>query len=372
MPRKKQTFYTRGQLRNNIFAVGEHEHKVYMPNEIFDELINGLNNDRGEYVAGFYDVEGNKINDFKSSTHISYAYAYIYLSHYMYRYCKFYTNGYLSKDIDEKMIKQNLGFPATSDTYTYISKKGGVLERLGYIKKESDKPFQYNLCETQYLSEHLNEIWILDYFDMESELTSVFCNSKNRKINYPLKAFERDVELSEDDTVIDDRTGTFWHIKNTHMIDIDVFIFCMADPDIGVEGFYLYSFMFSKCGLSGVLRCSIKKIVTQTGLGIKTVRTQLENLEKRNMISNDHKPYCLDKKDWQITKTNDYGVLPYSEFISNELDFKEIPKQRRISAKRYQKEIGFVINEENEAEYSEEITHTKKYNLLRPEKLNKI
>ncbi|WP_391116655.1 hypothetical protein [Psychrobacillus sp. L3] len=333
--------FTKKQLEE-ILNIKKGEHKLFMPNEIFEQLKGYVNED-GEYIEGFYDIKHEKVKRFKSSTHIAYAYAYVYLAHYMYRYCKYYyyKNYYTKVNIDEKMIKQILGFPSKSDTYTYITKKDGVLARLGYIRKESDKPIDIVILEDIFIKGK----WEYSHVVMESDYLEVYnSNNRNRKINYPVKAFFREPWAEEEGY----ENGTFIFVHNTHLIDIDVFTYCMADSDLGVNGFYLYSFISHKHDVfKGSFNCSIKKFVSSTGLGEKTVRTQLENLEKRNMIVNDHKPYCLDKKDWQIAKSNTYGVLPYNKFISNSSEFKEMPKQRRISAKRYEEEIGFVIYEDD-------------------------
>lgn len=329
MAKKKQSFFTLNELKNDIFTVTKDERYVFMPNEIFKDLL-----------ERFKDEEKAK-----SSTHIAFAYAYTYLAHYMYRYCKYYgSDG--NTAIDEAMIKQVLGFPAKADQYTYITKKSGILDELGYIRKESDKPFQCTQYKTDYVNENGVEIMCVDFFDMESSLKFVHGNTKNRKINYPVKAFVRGDKWVNENDEDEKRTGTFFRIDNTHLIDFDIFMYCMSQSELGVKGFYLYSFLLymNNKHLNG-FDCSIDRFVSLTGLGIRTIRDQLERLEKRNMITNDHKPYCLDKKTWQKTKSNTYGALPYKEFISRASELKEIPKQRRISAKRYAKEIGFVSYE---------------------------
>ncbi|WP_186673907.1 hypothetical protein, partial [Sporosarcina sp. BP05] len=333
--KRRKSYFTVKKLKNIIFNVREDEKNTYMPNEIFNDLN-----------EGFKDEEKAK-----SSTHIAFAYSYIYLAHYMYRYCKYdyYSNYYSQLYIDEKMIKQILGFPAKADQYTYITKKGGILDKLGYIRKESDVPIEPVIVNA--VGENILEIYTgkgmplemelaeaaksggefkISHFIMESRYREVYGNSKNRKINFPIKAFFRDNEWCEDETD-DDRTGTFWSIENTHIINFDVFIFCMADAELGVKGFYLYCFMlYMNDKHSSGFDCSINRLVTLTGLGMKTVREQLVRLEERNMITNDHKPYCLGKKYWQITKTNTYKVLSHNEFISDMSKFNLIQKQRRI------------------------------------------
>ncbi|KGR75056.1 hypothetical protein [Ureibacillus sinduriensis] len=344
MAKKNQAFFNRIQLQNEIFNVGKHEHKVFMPNEIFTEL-KGYENDEGVFVEGFYDKEGRKINEFKSSTHIAFAYAYVYLSHYMYRYCKYYTlwNNSLdgNKSIDESMIKRILGFPSKSNSYSYITKKGGILDRLGYIRKESDRPLE---C---ILHEHMitNGVWEINHFVMTSEYPENYGNSKNRKINFPVKAFYRGVWAEEDGY----NNGTFWEIENTHMIDIDIFMYCMADKDLGVEAFYMYSFLlYQNDKFKKGFTCSIENLVSVTGLTVEIVKKQLRNLEKRNMITNNHMPFCKDKPEGKKTKANTYGVKNFGGFSKSFIEWNVIPKQRKLSAKQYEEEIGFIVDDIDE------------------------
>lgn len=341
MAKKNQTFFSRIKLQNEILNVGEHEHKVFMPNEIFTEL-KGYENDDGVFIEGFYDKEGKKINEFKSSTHIAFAYTYVYLSHYMYRYCKYYTLWNNSVDghkpIDES--KRILGFPSKSTSYTYITKKGGLLDRLGYIRKESDKPIS---C-VQYEHEYSNgkKVWMIDDFVYESEYKENYSNSKNRKINYPVKAFYRGAWAEEDGYM----NGTFWEIENTHLIDVDIFIYCMADKNLGVEGFYLYSFLlYQNDKFKNRFTCSIENLVTLTGLSIEIVKKQLRNLEQRNMITNNHMPFCINKPQGKKTKANTYGVKNFREFSKSYIEWHVIPKQRKLSAEQYEEEIGLIVED---------------------------
>ncbi len=339
MPIKKQTYFTREELKNFVFQVQKYEHLIFMPNEIFNELINGNTHEDSSWVAGFYDKEGEKIEEFKSSIHIAYAYSYVYLSHFMYRYCKYRysTNerGQYMGDapIDEKLIKKILGIKPKSMAYTYITKKGGILENLGYIRKERDAPTRV------IQAEKVKGIWEVVEFVMESEYPEIYVIPKNRQINYPVKGFYRDI-VSEIDCYYD---GTFYSIENTHQIDIDVFIYCMCDKELGVTGFYLYCFMLYKYKMfEQGFDCSLEELSRLTGLGMKTVRNQLFNLERRNMISCDHKPFCVDKPEHENTKSNTYKVKPYNLFHFHESLYNTIPKQRKINAEQYAKEIGFV------------------------------
>jgi hypothetical protein len=328
MARKRKANYTISELRE-IFNLntkdGKHHNKVFMPNELFENLNEAL-----------HDEEGNRIKEFKTSTHIAYAYSYTYLAHYMYRYCKYYymKDRYTEVEIDEKMIKKIMGFPAKADAYTYLTKdKGGILKDLGYIRKVSDKPYHYEINE-----------WNDPEFEYESELelpVSVTGGStRNRKINYPVKAFHRTPE-SEEDCYKD---GTYYEKDNTHQVNFDVFMYCMAAPELGVEGFYLYAlcvYLNNKFFRNG-FNCTHDNFARLSGMSIKEVKAQLKKLEERNMIDCDHKPFCYDKPVDKKTKANTYWICGIDAFANDESEFRKIPKQRKISTEQYEKEIGFV------------------------------
>lgn len=330
MARKRKANYTVKQMEG-IFDLNnknrEHNMKVFMPNEVFTDLNEGL-----------HDEEGHKIKEFKTSTHIAFAYSYTYLAHYMYRYCKYYYFVEYSTvaEIDEKMIKQILGFPAKAEQYTYLTKKDGILEQLGYIRKVSDKPYKYELEEITRIG---GKVEYEPCFEMESELEIPNSNSKNRKINLPVKAFWREEESEEDSYY----NGTYYEKYNTHQINFDVFMYCMADPELGVEGFYLYSLcLYLNNKFRKGFDCTNENFARLSGMSIKEIKKQLRNLEERNMINNDHKPFCIDKPEDKKTKSNTYWIKSINVFAKNEMEFKKIPKQRKINAEQYEEEIGWA------------------------------
>ncbi|WP_110929758.1 hypothetical protein [Paenibacillus bouchesdurhonensis] len=322
MARKRQTYFTKSMMIK-LLGVNEKQHEVYMPNEIFEDLPKAF---ASEEMQG------------KTSTHIAYAYAYYYLANYQWRYAQYHyynDKSGVTTSINEGIIKQILGFPPKSEQYTYLTKnKTGLLVKLDYIRKVTDKPCGYWYEEgTKY-----KEV----QFVYESEYPQIYGNNKNWKVSLPVKGFYR-FKDSEEDNYED---GTFYMIQNTHMIDIDVFIYCM-DLELGVEGFYLYCFLkYMTDKFNNAYNCSQKKMAQLTGLSIDEVKKQLENLERCNMITNDHKPFCLDKPEDKETKTNTYGVKEPNEFATSMIQFNVIPKQRKITAKQYESEIGWANEKE--------------------------
>ncbi|WP_340002070.1 hypothetical protein [Oceanobacillus sp. FSL K6-0127] len=324
MSRKRQAFYTKAELER-ILNLNEKEHRIFMLNEIFGDLNDAL-----------HDEDGNKIEECRSTTHIAYAYSYYYLANYMWRYGKFYIGDGFDA-IDEKIMKQILGFPKNNKSLNYLTKRNGVLVNMGYVEKVTDKPVGYIYVDTVVRDGKLKKE--IDDFIMESEYPEIYGNKKASKANFPIKAYFRDEYAKEDNYY----NGTFWEIENTHHIDIDIFIYCMSEPELGVEGFYLYSFLkMATDKFERGFDCSYKRMARLTGLSIDEVKLQLVNLEKRNMIKNDHKPFCMDKPVDKQTKVNTYKVLNHVLFAENEREYNVIPKQRKIPADVYEVEIGWA------------------------------
>ncbi|MBP1965185.1 hypothetical protein [Paenibacillus aceris] len=342
MARKRQAFFTKREMKI-MLNVNEYQNYVFMPNEIFADFTKAFTDLKVETEKG------------KTSTHIAYAYSYYFLANYMWRYAQYrhWDDEVGEINLNEGLIKQFLGFPAKSEQYTYLTKsKVGLLEKIGYIRKESDKP-----CDYWYEGEKYKEV----IFIYESRYPEVYINNKNWKVAMPVKGFWRDAENERDG----DETGTFYQIQDTHQIGIDTFIFCMTNPELGVEGFYLYCFLkFMTDRFENGYDCSNKKMAHLTGLSIDEVKNQIGSLERYNMITNDHKPYCLDKPKDKKCKANTYGILEYDQFAQNLIQMNVIPEQRKISKERYEREIGWA----NEREIDGNIVDTDTGEIIRPAK----
>ncbi|WNC14879.1 hypothetical protein [Brevibacillus brevis] len=321
--------------------VNEFQNYVHMPNEIYSD-----------FTRAFAELKEETDNGTRSS-HIAYAFGYTFLAHYMWRYARFYTwnNAKGSVPINEAIIKQMLGFPAKSEAYTWLTKnKTGFLEQIGYINKVTDKPIAY------YHDEDRIDL----FFSMESECGSPDkVNHKGWKVAMPVKGMWRNPEDKGKYTL---ETGTFHIIDNTHMIDMDTFIYCITNPELGVEGFYLYSFLkFMTDKFNNAFDCSNMRMARMTGLSVDEIKNQINNLERYNMITNDHKPYCLDKPKDKKCKANTYGILEHDQFAKNLMQMNVIPKQVKISKERYKREVGWA----NEREIDGNIIDTDTGEIIR-------
>ncbi|KRE70873.1 hypothetical protein [Paenibacillus sp. Soil750] len=321
MARKRQTFFNSKEIKN-MLDVNEKQNYVFMPNEIFADFTEAFKDMKQETDKG------------KTSTHIAYAYSYYFLANYMWRYARYrYWDDKVGDIIlNEGVIKQFLGFPAKSEQYTYLTKnQTGLLQKIGYIRKVSDKPSRYLYDKERRFKEVL--------FIYESEYPEVYGNTKNWKVAMPVKGIWRDLESELDNC----ENGTLYVINDTHKVNIETFIYCITNPELGVEGFYLYCFLkFMTDKFKQGYDCSNDQMSALTGLSLDEIKSQIYNLEKRNMITNDHKPYCLNKPKNKECKTNTYTVLEHKYFAQNLMQMNVIPKQRKISAERYAVEIGWA------------------------------
>ncbi|MDT3429190.1 hypothetical protein J2Z22_004790 [Paenibacillus forsythiae] len=123
---KSRTYYNEAQLRMILDADRESRHRVYIPNSIFNDLV--------------------RCEEFKSrkanATHIAFAFSYLYLASYMYRYAHFtYYEDYVRENfIDDAVMYMICNTSPDSrgkDGKSYITKKDGVLAKLKYIRKVS-------------------------------------------------------------------------------------------------------------------------------------------------------------------------------------------------------------------------------------------
>jgi hypothetical protein len=286
--------------------------KLYMPNEIFEDLV--------------------ACKEFKKdgSSHISFAYGYTYLCTWLYRYCNFFQ----TEPITQERLKEIMGYTATYKNLDYIIKKNGLLEQLGYLETTTDYPLTWEMDEDKILNFQTVKTYKLE-FGKIPETTS-----RNFKVKLPTKAFHRTNESLESQLL----DGTFYDVYSTHMISIEVFMYCMAKEDIGVIGFYLYAFIKNKNDLfqAGV-DISLKEIADQTGIKATTLTTYLTRLKEFNMIDCRLKPYVFNLPQ-RLWEANTYNVKEH-EFFGNKAT--PVEKRKVMSLYTYEKEYGIIDTLDN-------------------------
>lgn len=274
---------------NEILQYNEKESKLFIHNEIFNDLKHNLNR----------------------SNHIPFAYSYYYLICWLYRYAKY---GQLT--IDNKSIKKILGYSPTYPEIDYIIKKNGVLDVIGYTITAKDYPISWTFDNN-----------CLDFFmlrDCDEETQKLVKGTKSRKytVKFPPKAFHRTQE-SEEGNHLD---GTFYDVSNTHLIPFEVFMFCMSKKDIGCTGFYLWSYLKMQNQLfEGGYDISLDDLSNEVSIPRSTMCKYLNTLRAYSMINCYHNQqfFCIALKE-EDRKSNTYMTNDYELFSDKPIDFKRI------------------------------------------------
>ncbi|WP_210367425.1 hypothetical protein [Bacillus sp. REN3] len=284
------------------------ESKIYMPNEIFDDLKGAI----------------------KNSPHLTFAYSYIYLVHWLYRYAKYLNSKSI---ITNEHIKEILGYNAKTKGLDYLIKKNGLLDQLEYTMTTNDIPLHWNFDKFEGLTfttlqETIEEEMKNSHLLTKGEILQTYQIPRKYNIKFPVKAFYRNEKEDE---------GTFFEISNTHCIPFEVFMYCMNNDDIGTTGFYLYSYIkrmndFHKDGWD----VSIEKMIDSTGLPEKTLLRYLDQLKKYRMIEAIHnqKYFCL-AMNLNDRKANTYHAKEFRHFTDQPQEYQKI---KVVLVEEYQKE----------------------------------
>ncbi|MGQ7276621.1 hypothetical protein ACT91Q_01490 [Brevibacillus thermoruber] len=306
------SIYTREELEKLLQVNGQE--KVYLPNSIFTELKRAM--------------VGHEKN--KSSKHIPFAYAYVFIISYLWRYAKFgsSTNDY---DYTEKELKRLLGVNEVSKGFDYITKKGGILEQLDYIRKESDYPVSVKLDDNNLL-EFTMYSEIIDYIPHELKQSR-----RNRKVNFPVRGYYFCPESEEDDY----EDGYFFEIENTHEVSIETFLHCMSKEDIGLEGFYVFQYLsYQSNNGKRFWNCPQNYFESEFGINAKMVREKIKALEAYNMIENTHELMILGLPADVKAFANGYSVIESTYWRETK---KEVPKRKVMNYKRALREFGDTV-----------------------------
>ena len=274
---------TKQELKDKLaFNANDNKVEIYIPNTIFALLAN--------------DDELNKTNGKRRSTHVAEAYCYVVLTTYLYRHCKY---GWM-EDASMKALQEMIGFSYDYKKFNYVIKKDGVLDKLGLTKTIpiKDAPVDYEMLEGGFVEFYTQAD--LDGMDdprnvQERKEMGLYKNTKNAKVKEPQFAlYGEDGEYGY---------GTFFgyidgdNVANTHKIDMDVFIECMTNENLGCTAFYLYSYLQWKCDISQGVAHSIEigldKIANDTGVLRGARDTALHGLKAHNLINCTPAPFIV-------------------------------------------------------------------------------
>ncbi|MBP1967999.1 hypothetical protein J2Z83_000091 [Virgibacillus natechei] len=296
-----------------ILNYREQEKIHFMPNEIFEDLQTNLS----------------------KSPHITFAYSYYYLISWLYRNAKYGT-----QSIDVATIKQLLGYSPTTKTINHIIKNGGVLDLLGYTETTSNYPIAWGMDE--YNDPEFFLIDDADYF-MKKEIRME--NGNRFTAKYPIKHLHINQEDYEDEM----KTGVFYDVSNTHMIDFETFIHCMSIEKLGVTGFYLYGFLKNKNQIYGEgYDVPLPKLCEETQLSYQSLVSYLDALRKYNLIDVVHnQDYYAPGLEDEYRKANTYITNDPIRFTFIEQGYK------KMNVKTYDEHIKIISKKKKKVAFGE-------------------
>ncbi|WP_312001432.1 hypothetical protein [Paenibacillus forsythiae] len=212
------------------------------------------------------------------------------------------------------------------------------------VFSRSDFPISYN-----YYDEYGHIDYTLPSWRMFSEIRGVLPeeirnNVRARKINFPIRGIYYDEECERENI----ENGYFYITANTTEIHINTFIFCMKHSDIGVVGFYLYSFFKSMNGyFGGEYNSPIEQLVVNTGIKSTKLSEVIKTLEAHNMITNSHNTFVPGLSKGKTIPANGYRTLDSSQFTDSR---REVDVRKVMSQATYEKTGGKYLYDDSSIE----------------------
>lgn len=266
-------------------------------------------------------------------THVAFAFSYLYLQTYLFRYTKY--DRYVPK-VNE--LKNILTYDKTTKTLNYIIKDGGLLDAANLTKTIYDFPVVHTITDSKEL-----EFDLISEFNDGSNRYGTKWRLENKvgynaSCKYPVLAFHSDLDKYKQLGVqYSDLGGSFFGYGNFTLIDWDMFAYCMSNDEIGVTGFYLHSFIKWHEGLNGNCQMGIDSLADQTGLSESIVSRALKILRQHNLvhcISADFVIRASESKHRIKQESNTYFANSYDDITS---DKKELTKPNYITVETYLK-----------------------------------
>lgn len=217
----------------------------------------------------------------------SFAYAYVVTIAFLYKYTHFVDldNGTY---IQNKDIKQILGYDPSTKTIDKVIKKNGILDEIGLTCTTKNYPVTF-----EYTTEEINGFPIREFTTINMLTVDDVNYSKYKEIvknrNYTVK--EPTFFFNNDGDV-----GTLYNYNNTHTVTLEEFMEFVYSDDLDNVDFFLYSFFKSKClGLRNDERgISQALIISEIGLSTETFHNHIKVLEKKGYLSVARKRWRYD------------------------------------------------------------------------------
>lgn len=259
---------------------------VRLPNSIFKTLSKCIRNKNGS----------------TNIQQVAFGYSYLVAVAFLYKYTYFVDLDNQTY-VQNKDIKELLGYSRDTKTIDRVIKKDGLLDKLHLTLTTREYPVRYTIDK----EETINKIPLRE-FVLISELKSDDINyAKFKKIiknkNYVVKEplfLTSGYEGSE--------YGTLYSIERTHKITIKEFLTFLRSDDFNNIEFLIYGFLKSRCfgRKNNMYSVPIYKIISEVGIDRSTFYTYLENLKRKNYIKVIHKEWKTKGDNFKKMEANDY------------------------------------------------------------------
>ncbi|MFL0583694.1 hypothetical protein ACH0B6_14025 [Solibacillus silvestris] len=310
--------YTKEELRYLLEFDRKHQQKVGIPNDIFEIL----SKDKELNIA--------------KAPHVAYAYAYVFITAWLYKYAK-YSLPFEVTDISN--LKKIIGLSPIEKRYDYIIKKGGVLDRLGLTKTVNFKEASYKYVwkDGDFWGFITYEEWMAEQESKDIEeykSIGINYNAKRKQIKYPIFGLDKRVVNDEE------FQGTFFEWGNSHAVPMDVFIECMTNDKLGATAFYIYSYLYCRCGMNdGAIEVSLDKMKSITGIRHATINVALNNLKAYNLIKCYPATFIVNKGDIETGASVYQIVEDENLFNVSPMDFQ---KRNVIYKEQHEKKLELI------------------------------
>lgn len=296
--------------------VQENEQMINMPNELFQKLK----------------MLGGSKRD-KKGSHIAFAYSYIYFYTWLYRYSKYY---YIAPTTED--VKELLQYSRTYEKMNYLIKKNGLLEQLGLLETTTDYPVLSYFDEEKYI-----QFELLSGQDDEYIIKGLRKRHTNRfSIKKPLFTFEREIEGEMDN-------GTFYDAYRTHIIDFDIFLYCMSNDELGVIAFYIYSYLkMQNDHHKGGYDATAKRLSNEIDIGERTIRKYEKAMREYNMVELKHNmDYISMKIDPSEREASTHITKPFEQFTYEKGKIKKLLYMSADDIAKQEQSFGMKVQQQD-------------------------
>ncbi|WP_447402346.1 hypothetical protein ACE1MS_11840 [Lysinibacillus sp. fkY74-1] len=272
---------------------------------------------------------------------VVFSYGYLYLQTYMYRWTTY--NHYIPS---VKEVKSLLGLYENDKRYNNVIKKDGILD-------------SYNLTQTI----GIKEIPVLSSYHSETPFDKELEFSTVEEIYAPLgdmyKNWMKEVGATNrttskkptlafhNSTKEEDNLGTFFAPTDFTNIPFEVFAFCMSKEDLGLDGFFIYSYIKHGNDIHGEdYQLSHRMLEKEFGGSKDTHYKRLVRLMKHGLIERTEVMEVFSSAiPFEEREASTFMVVEDVELFDKEGNV-DYTKARVLTAQEYKEE--FEIEEEEE------------------------